>query len=970
MLVQVTTKLGQSFNLIDKDFVDYDFKSNVTSSNDFELGGAIPNCFDFSIFDHNFKQYQLYGARIKVYLDDTPLNTKLLGEFTINSVDIEQDLIVCKSDDDLSNTDVKWVGRSFPCRMYEILTSVCNQCNIPLQNAWIPNGGFIIETSSGLEDVTCRQILKWIGEANGMYCILNSQNQLVYKEYDFENIKAIAQTDIDSLKLEQTNTTRQGIHIDKKNKTFGETQYPINIKDNPLLENLSDAALTTICNNIVKNIKKIDYYAGSFNLWNDNYYLHVGDVIKVIDNDGHEFVTIIHDITMNNEDEYFEINSYGDSIEDKNKRKNDTSEHTSGDDTSGGGSSDLQMGRVRNHQRIHAKQGRFTILEMSVDDINYFTKVNLELSINFTYTNNQFINFYIYANDKLIRSVPVMGTGQLYHLTEAFVADVDYTPTRCLYSVVVDIHAGETLTIEPFEAILSLKATNGVIKDNTATDQLFIEKIKKITSQLANQYKYTIKSITEEVAIDNPDPPEPYIWKVGELESTRLTASFTPENGQLRIYGDGLLDMESSSGEKFGGIGTASTIFSRLTSKYDSKALDDVLTYTTSIIFDITYAEKTNSWGVVKNNNLINFVLTNDNDDYTFTNLNTLNIAGNIAREVTFPNQKNLKHITGAVKGIRDISDCTSLTDVNFDNVLFINNAKKTSSLKNVIAPNCVTLVTTQNNGAFMNSGVEYIEMPLLTQIPPYTFYECESLVTARFVGLNSDIQIGAHAFDGCYSLSTFDGPIVAGVDEYAFYGCTVLDNIDLSTCKNVDSYAFKNSGLDVIDLSNCKTIYKGSFENSSITKVNFGATLPDFRYSATNNGDAFKNCLNMAANVVAFTYRGEDANMPITTFQSTSVDTWFVKSFVASLSHGAIVAGDVDKYLTHLKDVIAGTLVPGTVYICAEEKEYKGGTVAENAAVKDAFKTFTNQLAQIDIAVQTYPLVNENSVLNGLINS
>ena len=107
MLVQVTTKLGQSFNLIDKDFADYDFKSNVTSSNDFELGGAIPNCFDFSIFDHNFKQYQLYGARIKVYLDDTPLNTKLLGEFTINSVDIEQALIACKSDDDLSNISYK-----------------------------------------------------------------------------------------------------------------------------------------------------------------------------------------------------------------------------------------------------------------------------------------------------------------------------------------------------------------------------------------------------------------------------------------------------------------------------------------------------------------------------------------------------------------------------------------------------------------------------------------------------------------------------------------------------------------------------------------------------------------------------------------------------------------------------------------------------------------------------------------------
>jgi hypothetical protein len=64
MLLKITTKKNEVLFVRDDDFDDYSYLSNTTSSSEFELGGAIPCSFDCTIFDHDCKQYILYGAKL------------------------------------------------------------------------------------------------------------------------------------------------------------------------------------------------------------------------------------------------------------------------------------------------------------------------------------------------------------------------------------------------------------------------------------------------------------------------------------------------------------------------------------------------------------------------------------------------------------------------------------------------------------------------------------------------------------------------------------------------------------------------------------------------------------------------------------------------------------------------------------------------------------------------------------------
>lgn len=969
MLINVTTKDNRHFTIKNEDLVDYDYKCNSTSSNDFELGGAIPRSFDFTVFDHDFKKYQFYGARITVYTNDEAIGANKIGEFIINKTNIQQDVIILESDDDLSNTDITWVGRSFPCTIWEIITSVCNQCNLQLLTiaGELPNAGMIVDNSSNLQKAKCREILKWCAEANGMFCIMDKNNKLVFKKYNFSNVIVLNHDDVDNLQLEQVNTTRKGITI--KDKHFGDMCYPYKIDNNPILENLSDANLTIACNRIVNQIKFTDYYAGDFNVWNDDYNPEVGDVVRVTDDDGDTFLVLIHDISMNNEEEYFEIKSYGDSIEDKNTRKNDTDD--SGDysgNSDGSSEGNLQMGRIRNHQRIHAMAGKFTLLEMAVRNTNYFTKVNLELSINFVYTNGKFINFDIYANNKFIRRVPVLGTGQMYHAVEAFVADVDYTPNDCRYSVVVDINDDEELTIEPFDAILSLKATGGTIEDNTATDQLFIEKFEKIPASVLNQNKATPKSMSDRYSIEKSDEPATleFEWNISRSGSDNLVAKYY-SNRELVIEGD--TGIESAGSYAWTRLyNQSSTRYFRILNNATKLTINVESTNNYSGMFDANQSVSG------YNNKFVNLA-TVDMSQIE----NEFEISGDM-----FRGQDTIRTFTGSPTVINGSAfrNCTGLEDASLDEV------------------------ETIHTFAFCNcSSLEYADLASCTEIGGGAFANCTSL---EYVNLESIERLGAYStvysniFENCTSLATVDNLELANqglgiaIPINCFKNCTALETINTSTVRAIGDSAFENcSSLEYIDLTglNFPTdnaqeemgpyLYPYAFKNCENLKYcRLGAHLPSTNTSQVEPimKDVFDNCTQMNTVIIYGYYEfiNRSGRIDTSCFADTVPDTillrHLVDKFHPNYSGQQPYFGAFKDCLNRFKTIAMNTNSLPTIYLCNEdindENVIQEATLYQEVIrVKDLFEEFIGELMVSGYSIATFNAADEISLVNSLVN-
>lgn len=812
MLLKITTKKNEVLYVRDDDFDDYSYLSNTTSSSEFELGGAIPCSFDCTIFDHDFKQYILYGATIEAYLGDVEDEDKLLGTFTINKTDIDQDIIVINSDDDLAKTDVKWKGRSFPCTMWELLTNVCEQVDIELgviQEDLI-NANIILTTESGLVGRKCRDILKWIAEANGMYCIMSRRNNLLFKIYDFKNIKTIRQEDMDSLKLEQTNTTRKGTIINHNNKNikFGDTSYSLKLTDNPILSNLSSSELTKAGNALNVNIQYIDYYAGTFNVWENDYDLQVGDVVKVVDDDGQEFIVAIHDMTMDNEGEFYSIVSYGDSIESKNEiLQEDDYEDTNTNDTTN--LDEEKTSRALNHQIIRAKQGRYTLLEKVVYDINYYTRVLLLLSINFYYTNGKKIIFEIYANEKKIREVPVVGTDGIYHVVEAFMADVDYDSETCVYSVRVSIEEGNELLIDKFKGILTLHVSNGMTSDAIATDQYFIERVKAMSYGTLNQYKVKMAQVYDELDIPSEEPIALMTWDVSAANDNSMPAT---------LYSNGALDIQLAP--------------------FDETIMDSSQYGTMKEMASIqgNYGQNANTW--------------REYGTTWYEQITTVTIGSGIKNIGDYALAELPNLVSSTAQSIEEVGTRayyqSPINSFNAGSGLKVikNGAFENANLKSINLANVEAIWSS----AFVNTKLTSVYLPdTLTLLGAETFYGCEELISVYNFPSNVNVNGGPDCgyeylpntiptacFRGCTNLETLElQEGLVGID--GIVNCASLNPIFPSTITYVG--LLNGCGIEDLDLSNC-TYFGGAVGCENLLNVVLGDNL-------TSIG-GFKNCTKL----------------------------------------------------------------------------------------------------------------------------
>ena len=537
---------GQDLEITKHDIRNNSFVDFVSNENEVRIGTACSCELDVDIKNTN-KEYSNYKFKNSKCIVHTNDNEKL-GVFYVSEVTKTKTTISIKMEDQLKQTDETWLGMSFPCSIFEILTNVCYQCRLNLENTIedFKNFNLIVKSSEGLEGVSCRTILKYVAEVLGTFCIVNVDGNLEFKWYDFNNIKnTIDYKQTNGFDINEIDTKRDGVLIknDKNTIQVGDSSCSFIIENNPLLFSLSDNELYEIGMEIWNNTKQMEFTSGSYQLRTIPNEVRAGGVVRIIDEDGNERISIITQITIDN-DNSCTIESFGDNDNIENSKSTSTVSSKKEIYTS-----EISYGRIKNNQHIKTKQGIFTICEKQVSNVSRFTQVNMELSILFKHTPNKFVYFSIYADKiRLKKEIPILCHEGINFFNFSEIVDTS-NMISTLYSLKVRVEDGCEIDIEPGDAVMSLKIKGGRIVETQATDQYTHERVG--TFRVGD---LTFQKLKTGTIIDKLDENEDITlkilnvkygpWDISKLQNGSVMASIF-DDGTLFIKGDNVNEMKS-----------------------------------------------------------------------------------------------------------------------------------------------------------------------------------------------------------------------------------------------------------------------------------------------------------------------------------------------------------------------------------------------------------------------------------------
>ena len=531
MILKIRLKSGQELELNEKYLTSFRYEDSVTNSEEIRIGVAPSATLDFSIINRdNILSGKKFDGCEVVYYND---KNEKIGTFDCSEIKKNKKSIDIELVDKMMKFEVDWKGCSFPTTTYELLLNICGQCNISLRTPKneIINGDVTIREEDGLGGETCRTILKYLCEIFGSYANMDEDGNLVIEYYDFNDIKGqIRYGECTYFEIDESTTKRAGV-LFKNNKTnvqIGDTSSSYIIEDNPIAKQLSESVKYEIGQRIVERIKYTSLKSGEFILSKKD--LKEGDVIEVVEENGEVSICVVSKIVFENLNK-MTIFSYGDTKNTKDSTSTSTSSTT---DDSESYDSEVYLGRGQNHQKILAKGGTYTLAEKLITNVTSFSKVNLNLFVNFNYNLNKILFFDIYTNDKLVKSLKFEAKQGFNQFAVGFLADVDLESVRNLFSCKITLEDGDVLEIEPFECQISFIVKSCKINDAVAANQYFVEKYKKISNSIFNQNRFTIKNLRERVAIKFPI----YSLDVSLDEDESVIAEYY-QDGSVEVSGNG-----------------------------------------------------------------------------------------------------------------------------------------------------------------------------------------------------------------------------------------------------------------------------------------------------------------------------------------------------------------------------------------------------------------------------------------------
>jgi hypothetical protein len=187
----------------------------------------------------------------------------------------------------------------FPYTAYEMAMMTCEKCGVELKNKNIMNGETLINAVQ-LPSVTGRQIMRWIGEICGCFCISDENGMVKYDWYKSTNNRISPRRGDGythflrgSLSYEDYTVKKiDGVNIRSEASDSG-IVYPIDsdfknpyiINGNPLILSCSDDDISLIAKNIYETLRDVEYTPSKVGV-NSSFAFNVGDIIEIEDING------------------------------------------------------------------------------------------------------------------------------------------------------------------------------------------------------------------------------------------------------------------------------------------------------------------------------------------------------------------------------------------------------------------------------------------------------------------------------------------------------------------------------------------------------------------------------------------------------------------------------------------------------------------------------------------------------------
>lgn len=187
--------------------------------------------------------------------------------------------------------------KEFPYSAFDMANMACEYCGLNLVNSDFRNGSFQINETK-LESVTARQIIQWIGEICGYFCIANEDGGVIYKWYknNEKTIGAIRNSsscvffsgtltyedyevkNIDKIVIRKSD---DDVGVSFPNDVDGDNAYII--QSNPFLmssENLEN--VKCVADNLYGLLKDVAYTPCRVKI-PSSFDFNIGDIINIID---------------------------------------------------------------------------------------------------------------------------------------------------------------------------------------------------------------------------------------------------------------------------------------------------------------------------------------------------------------------------------------------------------------------------------------------------------------------------------------------------------------------------------------------------------------------------------------------------------------------------------------------------------------------------------------------------------------
>ena len=298
------TKGEKVYTITDDDLVASSVKitKKSVSGASFDIGECYVDSVTFTI-NKNINNYKsLTGAKvtIRIKVNNTELNISesvLLGTFRILQDGIKRTntLLQVTADSYISRFDKSRKRATFTGDLYDLVMNSCNKCKVTFgmtENEFRALSQNVAKTYDIKKDSslkTHRDVIMYVAQLIGGFATTTTSGALIFKNYTSNNDVCNVNDNVIvnySIGDEVYNLSGLGMSV-KENDVYlyregedDDSPYFLNLDTNPIMENCTDAEITSIVDNIWS--KLIDLNLNNFSFeFNGNPFIEVGDIISI-----------------------------------------------------------------------------------------------------------------------------------------------------------------------------------------------------------------------------------------------------------------------------------------------------------------------------------------------------------------------------------------------------------------------------------------------------------------------------------------------------------------------------------------------------------------------------------------------------------------------------------------------------------------------------------------------------------------